>query len=145
MIINTPTRLPPSSHNNNQITSMFKEMSLNCHHNHINMKVSSKTTKSWHQHYHQITSSDHHTTTKSRAQPPMTIITKRRWPSASRDSATPTWHNNAVNMSISTRPTSAVHLYRGLSYDRSTASSTASSPHSAIQRFIFQFTVSSFP
>ena len=36
-----------------------------------------------------------------------------------------------------------IHSFSGLSYDRSKASSKASSPHSAIQSFLFQMTVSS--
>ena len=35
------------------------------------------------------------------------------------------------------------HSFNSLSYDRSKASSKASSPHSAIQSFLFQMTVSS--
>ena len=36
-----------------------------------------------------------------------------------------------------------IHSFTSLSYDRSKASSKASSPHSAIQSFLFQMTVSS--
>ena len=36
-----------------------------------------------------------------------------------------------------------IHSFSSLSYDRSKASSKASSPHSAIQSFLFQMTASS--
>ena len=36
-------------------------------------------------------------------------------------------------------------LFSSLSYDRSKASSKASSPHSAIQSFLFQMSILSFP
>jgi hypothetical protein len=41
------------------------------------------------------------------------------------------------------RFTSSIHLFWSLSYDRSKASSKASSPHSAIQSFLFQMRISS--
>ena len=49
------------------------------------------------------------------------------------------WSSNCVKLHL----VRYIHSFSSLSYDRSKASSKASSPHSAIQSFIFQMRVSS--
>jgi hypothetical protein len=52
-------------------------------------------------------------------------------------------YHTALDEKTPTCLTIAIHSFSSLSYDRSKASSKASSPHSAIQSFLFQMRVSS--
>jgi hypothetical protein len=51
--------------------------------------------------------------------------------------------SNSFSRLLPRLPVTSIHSFISLSYDRSKASSKASSPHSAIQSFLFQMRVSS--
>jgi len=49
----------------------------------------------------------------------------------------------SADILVTTLPSTLIHSFSSLSYDKSKASSKAGSPHSAIQSFLFQMKVSS--